>query len=495
MSAELAGKKKLTAYPFICALSVFLMFGFGYIVKPWSTVTDLGVKIIGVYLGVLLMLICTKEMLWPPILGMFALVCHGYGSASQILQSWMGNTTVVMFLFILALCGALKESGAPVVMANFLITRKFTKGRPGIFLFMLFLAATLLSMLTSGTAAILMMYQVADGLMDACGYNKDSNEHRFILLGIYIANIGAYMLPFKGVHLATLAVATGIMSSYGIEFNPMLYLVACCCTVVIFLILYILMMKTVFKCNLKPLAEVDTSKMKSVGDAGTKLNSRQATLFGAFLLGILVLLLPMFLPKTGTIAKFLAQIGTAWPWVVIFCLLCIPHMKNGKSFINGGALLRDNAMWSTVCMIACISMCGQAISKDDFGIKQWLLELCTPILGNMSFFTMIFVVVLFCTVLTQFLNGSPVAYILNTLCIPFACMIQQNGGGSATAVCSAIVFCCFFAFVTPAASSLAPLITGHQNMTTKFLWTKGWIYTAVWIVVATVVFSLMGIIF
>ena len=108
MSAELAGKKKLTAYPFICALSVFLMFGFGYIVKPWSTVTDLGVKIIGVYLGVLLMLICTKEMLWPPILGMFALVCHGYGSASQILQSWMGNTTVVMFLFILALCGALK---------------------------------------------------------------------------------------------------------------------------------------------------------------------------------------------------------------------------------------------------------------------------------------------------------------------------------------------------------------------------------------------------
>ena len=78
------------------------------------------------------------------------------------------KSTLALFLAEF-LCGALKESGAPVVMANFLITRKFTKGRPGIFLFMLFLAATLLSMLTSGTAAILMMYQVADGLMDACG--------------------------------------------------------------------------------------------------------------------------------------------------------------------------------------------------------------------------------------------------------------------------------------------------------------------------------------
>ena len=81
-------RNKLTAYPFITIISLFLMFGFGYVVKPWSSITEMGVRIIGVYLGVLLMLICTKEMLWPPILGMFALVIHGYNSASGVLQAW-----------------------------------------------------------------------------------------------------------------------------------------------------------------------------------------------------------------------------------------------------------------------------------------------------------------------------------------------------------------------------------------------------------------------
>ena len=492
--AELTEKKNgLTAYPFLTVISLFLMFGLKLVLKPWATVTEMGVNVLGVYLGVLLMLICTKESLWPPIMGMFALVVHGYKTGAAMLQSWMGNSTVMMLLFILAICGALKESKAPLVLANFLMTRKINKGHPCVFLFMLFIAATILSMLTSGTAAILIMYQVADGLMEACGYDKDSEEHRFILLGIYIANIGSYMLPFKGVHLSTLAVATGIMKTYGIELNNALYLFACCATVVIFLIIYILMMKFVFRCNLAPLGNVDIEKV-NLGENSTKFNTRQAILMGTFVLGIVLLLLNSFLPKGGGFQKLVSTIGNTWIWIFLFVLLCIPHMKNGKSFIDGSRHLRDNAMWATCCMIACISLCGQAISSDELGIKQWLLDIMTPILGNMSFFVMVAVVVIFCTVMTQFLNGSPIAFVLNTICIPFACQLQLNGAGNATSVCSAITFCCFFAFVTPAASSLAPLITGHQNMTSKFLWTKGWIYTALWCIVAILMFFFFGLI-
>jgi len=347
-------------------------------------------------------------------------------------------------------------------------------------------------MLSSGTAAIMMMYQIADGLMDACGYDKDSEEHRFILLGIYIANIGAYMLPFKGVHLSTLAVATGIMATFNVEFNAGLYLISCCFTVIIFIIIYILMMKYVFKCNLEPLKNFDTEKLQAEG--GTKFNTRQAVLLGAFVVGVCYLLVQIFLPATNPFMVFAKKVGSAWLWVVIFCILAIPHTKDGKSFINAGACLRDNAMWGTVAMIGCISMCGMAISKPDLGIQAWLLEICKPILGNMSFLSMVIVSVVGCTVLTQFLNGSPIAYVLNTLLIPFACQLELAGKGNATTICSVVTFCCFFAFVTPAASSTAPLITGHKNMTSKFLWTKGWIYTAVWIVVAIVVFYVFGLI-
>ncbi len=494
MSDSLEKKKSgLTAYPFLTAVSLFLIFGFGLVVKPWSTVTDLGVDILGIYFGVLLMLVCTKEAIWPPLMGLIALVIHGYGTSTQVLQSWMGNSTVVMIIFVWAICGALRDTKAPFVLANKLMSLKINKGHPMIFLFMLFLVTTILSMLTTGTASILMMYQVAEGVIEAAGYKKDSQEYKFILLGIYVSNIGSYMLPFKGVHINTLAIATGIMATYGIEFNQAQYLFSTCATVVIFLVLYILSMKYIFKCNLKPLGEIDSNKL-DVGGEGTKFNFRQKVFLGAFVVGVVLLLLISFLPKGGAFQGFMSKLGNTWVWIIIFAVLCVPHKKDGKSFMDGGKYLRDNIMWGTVLMIACINICGQAISSDTYGIKQWLLEALTPVLGNMSFVAMVLVATVFCCTLTQFLNGAPIAYILNTILIPFACQNQLAGQGNATAICSTITFCCFFAFITPAASSLAPLITGHEAMTSKFLWTKGWFYTALWALIAFACFTLFGFI-
>ena len=258
--AELTETKKSPKYVILTVFSLFMMFGFGLVVKPWSTVTPLGVNILGIYIGVLVMLVCTKEAIWPPLMGLIALVVHGYDTSANVLKAWMGNTTLVMVIFVWAICGALRDTKAPFVLANKLMSLKINKGHPHVFLFILFFVTTILSMLTTGTASILMMYQVAEGVVEAAGYEKDSEEYRFILLGIYVSNIGSYVLPFKGVHINTLAIATGIMATYGLEFNQAQYLFSTTCTVVVFLILYVLSMSTIFKCNLKPLAELDTEK-------------------------------------------------------------------------------------------------------------------------------------------------------------------------------------------------------------------------------------------
>ena len=491
--AELTEKKFNPKYTILTVFSLFMMFGFGLVVKPWSTVTELGVAILGIYIGVLVMLVCTKEAIWPPLLGLVALVFHGYDTSANVLKAWMGNATLVMVRFVWAICGALRDTKAPFVLANKLMSLKINKGHPRIFLFILFLVTTLLSMLTTGTASILMMYQVAEGVVEAAGYDKDSDEYRFILMGIYVSNIGSYVLPFKGVHLSTLAIATGIMATYGIELNQAQYLFSTTCTVVVFLILYVLSMTTIFKCNLKPLAELDANKL-NVGGQGTKFNFRQKIFLGAFVVGVILLFLNSFLPNGSALKAFLGKFGNTWIWIIIFGILAVPHTKEGKPFMDSGKYLKETIMWGTLLMIACINICGQAMSADKYGIKQWLLEVLTPVLGNMSFVVMVIVATVFCCTLTQFLNGAPIAYILNTILIPFACVNQLAGDGNATAVCSTITYCCFFAFITPAASSLAPLITGHPSMTSKFLWTKGWFFTLVWAIIACVFFILFGFI-
>ena len=56
------------------------------------------------------------------------------------------------------------------------------------------------------------------------GIDKDSDLKRELLLGIYIAAMGAYVLPFKGIHLSSIAIISGIMEASGLAFDNTLYL-------------------------------------------------------------------------------------------------------------------------------------------------------------------------------------------------------------------------------------------------------------------------------
>ena len=47
-----------------------------------------------------------------------------------------------------------------------------------------------------------------------------------MLLGTYLGAIGAYILPFKGVHLATISIVRGIMENYGLTFDGGAYFIS-----------------------------------------------------------------------------------------------------------------------------------------------------------------------------------------------------------------------------------------------------------------------------
>ena len=51
-----------------------------------------------------------------------------------------------------------------------------------------------------------------------------------------------------------------------------------------------------------------------------------------------------------------------------------------------------------------------------------------------------------------------------------------------------------FAFMTYAAAGPAPLLLGREGIETKFIWTKGLMTLAAYVVVAAVLFSLLGLI-
>ena len=72
-------------------ISLFFMFVFGLICPAWSTLTPLGVKAIGIFIGGVWMIATGFGMVAPSLLIMFAIVLTGFQSGKDIITSTLGS--------------------------------------------------------------------------------------------------------------------------------------------------------------------------------------------------------------------------------------------------------------------------------------------------------------------------------------------------------------------------------------------------------------------
>ena len=225
------------------------------------------------------------------------------------------------------------------------------------------------------------------------------------------------------------------------------------------------------------------------------MNSRQKILLGFMLFGIAFLLLSMVLPKESAVYAFYNKIGSTWIWIFLFTILCIIRDKDGKPFVNGVKLLQTKTMWGIVAVAGCFTICGTAIASDDLGIKAAIADFLSPILGNASWPVMVILCVAVSAIFTNLTNGMPVSFTINAVCIPLACTMQMNGSGNATILGVATILSSMCAMLTNGAIAYAPLMLGREEMTNKFMFTKGLVTVFLYIVIASLICILFGYIF
>lgn len=113
-------------------IGIVLMFA-GWFVPPFSTVTEVGCKILFIFIGVIY-LWSTVESTWSSLLALVAIGFSGYSSGlSATLTSGFGNTTVILVLFSMILFGGVVESGIAKYIARFFLTRKISNDKPYVF--------------------------------------------------------------------------------------------------------------------------------------------------------------------------------------------------------------------------------------------------------------------------------------------------------------------------------------------------------------------------
>lgn len=486
-------KKNPIAYWGVVAVGLFLMFLFGMICPTWSAVTPMGVNMVGIFVGLLVLITATGELIWPALAAAVASVVCGYGTGTEMVAQLLGTTTILQVIAILVLCAALRETGAGKVIAKKIITAKFVKGRPLVFTMSFLLAFLFADIFLDTFGGIIFSLTVFESVREALGYEKNDKYVQSMTLGLYLCGmLGAALIPFTPMTLAITGAFGAAIAPYGYGFNPAMYIVAAVAVGVVFMIVYSLLIKYVFRCDMSKLKNLNVDEIEILRTTKSKFNTKQVIYLVAFLVGIAYSFVLHFLPQDGSLYTTLAPISQAFWFVAVIVILSIVKM-DGEPLMDCKKHFKEGVNWGIVLTIGMFMIVGGALSNPDLGVRTWLTELLSPLFSDMPFPIFMLAIIVICAVVTNFFSNMATGVIVSSITMPFI-VVYAAQGIDPSIVAAAIAYTSMCAYMTMAAAGPAPLLLGREGIENKFIWTNGLITLVAYILVAVILFTLIAVI-
>ena len=312
------------------------------------------------------------------------------------------------------------------VFAKKLLSLKITRGRPGIFMFMLMLAGFLVSTVVNGAAFFLLAFGLFESIAKVCGYKKDDQFMKFGLLYMYTSSYGKYLIPFQGLILVVVGFFDSMLEPYGYQFNRWLYMVIQIVTWVSLFAVLVLCMKYLFKVDISRLKDIKSDQIEQFNKTPDTFSFEMKIGIGSFVFCMAYLFLIYLLPKSFPGYTFIKSLDTSLIWAVPLAVFNIIS-KNGKPIMNAPALLRDASIWPMVALIGAMTMLGRACTDASLGINSWLVSVFAPIFGGQSTIMLLLICVLFITVVTQVVNGNVLTMGMTPIIVPIVCGMMEQG--------------------------------------------------------------------
>ena len=472
-------------------IALVLMFGSGKLFPTWATVTPVGVSAIGIFIGVLLMVTTGFGMIFPCILGMFAMQLTGYYNSATILSGSMGSTSIYQMITFFALSQALMATGAADVIARWFITRKFTQGKPVLFTFMFNLGAVIIGSLMD-MGGMIFYYAILESICHQLEYEEDSKWYKLMVMGVNVCCcVGFTLLPFKGMPLLIFGTFASVMAGLGYAINFSAYLVTAIFMCVLFAIVYTLLLRYFWKVDMSKLKDLDVSTL--AGGDKLKMSRGQVIVSLGYALAILYAIVLLFLPKGAAFTTWFSSISQPIWSGVMFAILCIIHV-DGKPVIEGEKIMKDGISWSILISTGAFVLLGGMISSPDLGVRDWLASVMTSLVGNMSFPIFMLLIIVITYVVTNFFSSVATGLIMMTLCAPIAASFAESIGINPAIVGYAIMAADMYAYLTLAASATSPIFLGHKAVAddNHLIWVTGGFCGLVFIVLCWAVSTLMA---
>lgn len=452
--------KKPTSYTkyIHMAITLLLMFGFGYL-PPFATITPVGMKVMGVFLGVVYGY-STCEVIWPSLFAFIAFGISGYASSfSAAIASMMGSSTVFQIITQYFSAGAIIIYGFGKWFIRWSLSRKAFHGKPLFYTWCFMFVFMWTAIVISQIPMALLLYAIWADIADSCGYAKDSSFRYYGFGGIILSlMLGGAMMPYKGW---ALGLATTWKNVTGISINLGLMFLFTAVAGTIIITLYVILGAKLFKVDFSIMKAFDVEKL---GEESKHLRPRTKRIIIFFLTTMLLTIYAGTFPNAPG-ANFLNKTLTTGG---LFCLcagiLFIFPSGEGDDkpcIVFNDIKHSDSAVsWPVIFMCAVTIPIASALADEVTGVLPWLTSLVSPIFANRSPVVLIILTIVIMMCLTNV--GSNIAFggLMIPVISPFVLATNMNP----VIAGAALIWCANMGLLLPGASAPASIFHGRSEI-------------------------------
>jgi len=470
------GSKKFGGVGFYIhtTIGLFLMFFFGRIFPPIEPLTEVGMQVLGVFVGVV-WLWCFVALLWPSFIALVAFSLTDFATFLQTINSAFGSHVSALLLFSMVLFGSLQHVGATSYITRWFLTRKISNNRPIVFSFVFIFATYALAVAINVTPALILMWTVLYSVLKELNYKPGDKYSSLMVIGTFLGAIsGQAALPFTGTTLAIFGVfetASGIPLPI-----PQYMLLGFIFSVTVFII-YCLLMKFVFKPDVSNIANINIEMFNK--NPLPPMNSMQKANFCGMLGFIALVLLPNFLPDDFVVTQILSNLGPIGVAILVIGIMCLVRIDD-TPVLDFKAVAANHINWEVYIMVAAAVAISAAITSPATGVLDMMLIAFDPILGGHSpimFFVHMLLVAIFSTSFAMNL-------IVGVTLMPILVTFGIESGANLPAVAATTTLLLHYAIILPSASAFAAMLWSNRTWLTGKEVFK---YGATIVIVATLV--------
>lgn len=453
-----------------------------WITPPIAPITAVGMRVIGVFIGVILML-SLVDTVWPAMLAIILISQTGAASFNEAISGSLGNWVVYFILMSFIMTHALNESGfTDRVVAKFM-GMKFVMRSPWTFTISMGVLGLMLGAFMDQVPATAFMLAFCGRVYKELGYTSDDVYPGICsIIAIYSVNIGGAMTPISHpLAMIGIAIYEGIV---GESLSLFTYLAFGVPTGITLFVAFCILMRLFAKPNM---SNFKNFNIENVLKKQSPMDMREKLTVIIFFITVGLWILPgvfsMF-SNAGWIVTLKSFSITFWAIISVVAMSIIS--VDGKPIINAKEVVNQNINWGILLFISIGVYLGGVMSLESTGIVTAIQEFVVPITANVPPIVTILILSGAAVLMTNFSSNTTTVTVMTTVGATLA--IGSGGALNVVGISLVATMCGSCAYFLP--SSFAPIAMLHADEYSNR--NRILAYGAIMIVITSIIVALIG---